>query len=440
MKKINKNSVLKATGAMIALTQATSALASVNVQTQTPSSSSRYTLTENGLADRPSGLQTGSSYSRYVMGASYIFANDPLVVLDETRTKRMGTTLDSTQTLDVMGGFEWNGLVSGHIAAPLHMVHRPNSANEFAPGDVRLFSKIYVLGRDSLVNVSLIPELRLPTGDKTLMLSDGGMSYGGSVAVEHDFGILSAAANLGYRRSSNAVYESMDYRQKVPVSLGLNIPVDSKWAINTEAAASLIVPFNKYHNPGEIYGGARYLISSGLVASAGASIGAVNGVSSSDVRLQAGLQFSPFSETALAVVKPIVQTKALPAPRVVFTPKKIEISEEVKFEHDSDVLTDSGKNLLDEVAAVMKQNRAGFKRISIEGHTNELGSDSYNLGLSKRRAASVKEYLASRGIEQNALNTAGYGERKPKLEYAGKLSRDAWLATNRRVEFMVVKP
>jgi outer membrane protein OmpA-like peptidoglycan-associated protein len=122
-------------------------------------------------------------------------------------------------------------------------------------------------------------------------------------------------------------------------------------------------------------------------------------------------------------------------PRVIFTAKELIITEEVKFEHNKAELTRSGQNLLDEVARVLKSNKQSFTMITIEGHTNRLGTHAHNNKLSRERAASVREYLASRGIPAQLLASMGYGKTRPK-NIPG-LSKDAQLAADRRVEFKV---
>ncbi len=139
----------------------------------------------------------------------------------------------------------------------------------------------------------------------------------------------------------------------------------------------------------------------------------------------------------VAATAPMPVEEPKSTPRVVFTPKEIKLGEEVKFEHDSDRLTKSGRDLLDEVARVIKQNRKSYLKILIEGHTNELGTYPYNQTLSENRANSVREYLTSRGIKGKELMAIGYGKTKPK-RVRGRLSRDAKLAANRRVVFRVI--
>ena len=51
--------------------------------------------------------------------------------------------------------------------------------------------------------------------------------------------------------------------------------------------------------------------------------------------------------------------------------------------------------------------------ILVVGHTDRIGSDSYNQKLSERRAAAVKTYLVSKGIEANRVYTEGKGEKQP---------------------------
>ena len=65
----------------------------------------------------------------------------------------------------------------------------------------------------------------------------------------------------------------------------------------------------------------------------------------------------------------------------------------------------------------------------VEGHTDSLGSDAYNLRLSDRRAKSVYDYLASRGVDPSRLQSAGKGESQPVADNA----TDAGRAQNRRV-------
>jgi len=83
---------------------------------------------------------------------------------------------------------------------------------------------------------------------------------------------------------------------------------------------------------------------------------------------------------------------------------------------------------LDAVVKVLNKNPS--VKVRIEGNTDNIGTAKYNMGLSKRRANSVMEYLVKAGIDKNRLSTIGYGFSKPIATNA----TDEGRALNRRVE------
>ena len=72
-------------------------------------------------------------------------------------------------------------------------------------------------------------------------------------------------------------------------------------------------------------------------------------------------------------------------------------------------------------------------RVEIHGHTDEKGSDAFNLKLSKARAQSVLNYLASKGVSRGLMKAIGFGKSKP-LDTA---KTEEAQAKNRRVELVV---
>jgi outer membrane protein OmpA-like peptidoglycan-associated protein len=100
----------------------------------------------------------------------------------------------------------------------------------------------------------------------------------------------------------------------------------------------------------------------------------------------------------------------------------------VYFEFDTAVLRPEGEEALDELAQAMMSDEMRDDGFVIEGHTDAVGTESYNQGLSERRAAAVREYLMKSGGVQGArLTTVGYGEDR-LLDPANPES-----GTNRRV-------
>ena len=105
----------------------------------------------------------------------------------------------------------------------------------------------------------------------------------------------------------------------------------------------------------------------------------------------------------------------------------------VFFEFDKFRLTDESRAALRENAAWLREHPN--IKVQIEGHCDERGTIDYNLGLSERRAISVRSYLSSLGIEPARIFTISYGEERPV-----ELGHDegVW-AQNRRVEFKIAQ-
>lgn len=103
----------------------------------------------------------------------------------------------------------------------------------------------------------------------------------------------------------------------------------------------------------------------------------------------------------------------------------------VKFEFDSDRLTAPSKEILAEVAVTL----ASYPdvKVDVEGHTDDVGTDAYNLGLSERRSIAVKKFLIDKGVNGANLKPVGYGESVPIDNNATEPGRE----NNRRVEFKV---
>ncbi len=88
---------------------------------------------------------------------------------------------------------------------------------------------------------------------------------------------------------------------------------------------------------------------------------------------------------------------------------------------------------LDKLVKILNDNQT--MEIEINGHTDNVGNDESNLTLSQKRAASVVNYLLSKGIVSTRLDSAGFGETQP----VATNDTDEGRALNRRVEFVIVK-
>lgn len=101
----------------------------------------------------------------------------------------------------------------------------------------------------------------------------------------------------------------------------------------------------------------------------------------------------------------------------------------VRFAFDSANILPAARAQLDALADGIKLLEPG-RIVTVEGHTDAVGSDAYNLELSRTRARAVRDYLVQRhGIDATRLKTVGFGEGRP-VEDA-----DPFAAVNRRVQF-----
>lgn len=128
---------------------------------------------------------------------------------------------------------------------------------------------------------------------------------------------------------------------------------------------------------------------------------------------------------APVVAKP-APTPAIPAP----TKRKI-VLRGVRFDFDKADIRPDARAILDEAAKTLKEE--GAVAIVVEGHTDARGTEPYNLKLSQRRAAAVRQYLASKGIDASRLTVEAYGESKP----VATNDTDEGRAQNRRVELNI---
>ena len=101
----------------------------------------------------------------------------------------------------------------------------------------------------------------------------------------------------------------------------------------------------------------------------------------------------------------------------------------IYFDYDRSDLRADAREGLQANAAYLKSNSG--VQITIEGNTDERGSNEYNLALGKRRAEAAYKYLVDLGVESSRMTTVSYGEEKPATEGHNEL---AW-AKNRRDDF-----
>lgn len=104
----------------------------------------------------------------------------------------------------------------------------------------------------------------------------------------------------------------------------------------------------------------------------------------------------------------------------------------ILFDTDSSVLKTGARQMLDDIADVLQ--KYPDTNVLVKGHTDDTGSETHNQQLSERRAQTVRNYLATRGVGVARLQALGFGESMPVVSNSTSDGR----AQNRRVEMQIV--
>jgi OOP family OmpA-OmpF porin len=111
----------------------------------------------------------------------------------------------------------------------------------------------------------------------------------------------------------------------------------------------------------------------------------------------------------VVVAEPVEPTPV--EPQRVVGQEKVRLNADFLFDFDQALLKPDGRMALDDVAAQASQLQ--LEVVIVTGHSDRLGSDIYNQRLSERRAAAVKSYLVTKGIDASRIYTEGKGKAQP---------------------------
>ncbi|MBC7396777.1 MAG: OmpA family protein, partial [Bdellovibrionales bacterium] len=245
----------------------------------------------------------------------------------------------------------------------------------------------------------------------------------------------------------------IDYRNRVPVGVGAFWKFNDTWGANLEYSNTLFFPTEQQQNPNDFYLGARCQAEDNLVFTLGGSIGKLGGPTGQNYRVVTGVRFAPFDQAAAPSPTPMMAPLApeptpaatpLPTPRAVRAPPRaqeklvitLDISS-VPFEFDTARLPKYYADRIREIGRFLGTYKDTWRKLSVQGHTDERGSHQYNNRLSSERAHMVKQLLMEGGSPPAKIKSIGFGKRQPLDRHHNE---KAW-AKNRRVdlEFSGVK-
>ncbi|HEY6080482.1 MAG TPA: OmpA family protein [Polyangiaceae bacterium] len=114
--------------------------------------------------------------------------------------------------------------------------------------------------------------------------------------------------------------------------------------------------------------------------------------------------------------------------------ESIVLDEQILFETNQAVIRPESNKLLERLAKLINEHPE-YSKISVDGHTDERGSEELNQRLSEERAKSVMDALVAQGVAKDRLSSRGFGASKPRIKSSDPLA----YTINRRVEFHVTR-
>ena len=105
-----------------------------------------------------------------------------------------------------------------------------------------------------------------------------------------------------------------------------------------------------------------------------------------------------------------------------------DLEEVIYFEFDSSTLSDRARSQLQQNAEWLREDSS--RRITIEGHTDEVGTPEYNLALGERRARSAQQYLIQLGIAEGRIEIVTFGEERPASDDDAENRRSVFVPLN----------
>lgn len=364
-------------------------------------------------------------------------------------------------------------------------------------GDLRTVAKFRLLREDTApVGLAAILEVRMPTGAEDDFLGGRGWLISPRAVVDKTFAdTLRIAVEAGYRMRTEAGQYLNLY---VGDELGLSVAASwllpqtlpgGTWAAFAEVLTSTQAraPFNgpdsdALKTPVEGLVGLRNDLGGGFHAlvGGGTGIGTGAGYGNETLRLFAGVGYRqtatppdpnadrdgdgvldvddacpndpgpaeydgcpdsdgdeiPDHEDDCPDQPGPAQRNGCPAgdPLVLYEGGKLSLNGAVNFDTGRASIKEESFEVLDQVAQVLNAHPE-VKKVRVDGHTDSRGSRKFNIDLSRRRAASVVDYLVRKGVARSRLDSAGHGPDRPVASNESALGR----AQNRRVEFTIVE-
>lgn len=289
-------------------------------------------------------------------------------------------------------------------------------SKDVAIGDLRLnFKTELYRSRCERFGLALVPFIDIPTGYGDKYFGNGTVSGGGLFVIEaQPFQRFHFSFNAGASDRSEFNFRDIERKAQLLLGFGAKFKLSKVLSLNTEIQSQTRLTGiyqEAVESPTEVLAGLKWKVAhTGLVASLGAGLGITHGSTSPGSRVFMGLSYSPFKRNLHKLRHALENTI-------------------VHFDSGKSVIHEDEMPKLNKLASLL--NKTYDLPLTIEGHTDNIGSFEYNASLSKQRAQSVSDYLTKKKIKKNRISIELYSETRPVESNTDELGRSA----NRRVSF-----
>lgn len=293
--------------------------------------------------------------------------------------------------------------------------------NEQDVGDLQLYTKI----KHSVAEHCSVAggvELDVPNGSKDKGFTTGETGVTPFVSTRYQRGPYALGANIGYQIYSGSPVDVFHYGVE-----GI-IRASENWNFRTELRGRVFTEAGHTFDALELMPGIDYNLSENITLRPEGMAGLTN--SAIDWGVGGALAYTfPLPHFSMPEAPP-------PPPAVAEAPPPVPTKEKivlrgVHFDFNKANIRADAKPILDQAAAALKEQSS--VDVTVEGHTDNIGSDAYNQKLSVRRAEAVRDYLAGQGVATSRMTVVGKGESAPVASNDTEDGR----AQNRRVELLV---
>jgi outer membrane protein OmpA-like peptidoglycan-associated protein len=334
-----------------------------------------------------------------------------------------GGIIDFVATYGFAKNAEVGVIIPGYIQS-LTLKTGGNKINNSDVGDVMLYGKLQrPLTEHFSVGAGM--ELTTPNGPVNKGFGTGQVGVNPIISARYQQGRIGVGANVGFNFYNHSVPDVFNYGAEVILR------ANKTFSLRTEIIGRVFNEFGVRYDDLQILPGLDVEISDNITIRPTGMVGGTN--TSLDWGIGAGFAYAftaPTLQMPTAPPPPPAPVAEAPPPPPA---KEKIVLRGVHFAFNKATIRAEDMPILGQAAETLKEH--GNITVTVEGNTDNVGSEEYNQKLSVRRATAVRDYLAQHGIAAARMTVVGKGESNPVASNDTEDGR----AQNRRVELLVAQ-